>query len=147
MSNKLLRFALLLVLLLFFTLSISSPCKAQNNEYKIASRPDGGYSLDIVVHKRHWKPITAEGIFPKETKNYSMDIIGEGIDWSFRNQDGYYYSIEQIMSKNKSWDIGFAWVDSKREYLYLNLYWVSAPNEMIPSDVNGKYSLTGMKEN
>lgn len=145
MSNKLLQFVLLLILLPFYILFLSSNCNAQNSEYKISSRPDGGYSLDIVVHKRHWKPITAEGIFPKETKNYSMDIIGKGKDWSFRNQEGYYYAIEQIESKNKAWDIGFAWVDNKLEYLYLNLYWVSAPNEITPSDVNGKYSLTGMK--
>jgi len=114
---------------------------AEDMEYTVLVRPDGGYTLTITKSKRHWKPITAEGIFPKETKNYTIDIIGKGEDWSNRNQNGYYYTFEAIKCNRKAWDFGYAWVDNERKHLYLNLYWVSSPDDYTPSDVNGKYLL------
>jgi hypothetical protein len=119
-----------------------SGCFAKDIDYKITVNSDGGYSLKITYIKRHWKPITAEGFFPLERKSYAIDIIGKGKDWKYRGQNGYYYSIEDIQSNRKSWDFGYAWVDLERKYLYLNLYWVASPDDIIPSDVNGKYSLT-----
>ena len=120
---------------------MNSKCIAKDIGYTVLVRPDGGYTLTITKSKRHWKPITAEGIFPKETKNYTIDIIGKGEDWSNRNQHGYYYASEAIKCNRKAWDFGYAWVDNKRKYLYLNLYWASSPDDNTSSDVNGKYLL------
>lgn len=119
-----------------------SKSSANDIEYSIINRPDGGYSLNVKFLKRHWTPITAEGIFPIEKKNYQVDIIGKGKDWTFRNQKGYYYSSDDIKSNPKAWDFGYAWVDADRKNLYLNLFWVSSPDKLIPSDISGKYLLT-----
>lgn len=117
---------------------------ASDREYTIMEREDGGYTLNLFISKRHWKPITAEGFFPKEEKSYTIDIVGPGKDWSFRAQNGFYYSLEQIVSTKRHWDIGYAWVDPDKRYLYLNLYWVSSPDGLSPSDVSGKYRLDNL---
>lgn len=136
-----LKFILNSVAFSAFILSMNTGCFSQNQEYTIIPRTDGGYKIDIACSKRHLKPITAEGIFPKETKKYTIDIIGKGKDWTFREQAGYYYSSENVRSKKKAWDFGYAWIDAKRKYIYLNFYWVSAPEGIAPSDVNGKYNI------
>ena len=144
--NKIeIKYHLIAVLVSVFILTINYGCFAQSREYTILTRPDGGYKIDITYNKRHWKPITAEGIFPKEIKKYTIEIIGKGKDWSFRNQEGFYYSAEEVQSKKKAWDFGYAWIDSERRFLYLNFYWVSAPKNVTPSDVNGKYKINKEK--
>lgn len=116
-------------------------CHAMERQYTIVPKSDGGYLIDLVSEKRIWVPITAEGIFPKKTSRYQLELTGKGSDWAYRNQAGYYYSYEQIASKQKDWDFGYAWIDADRRYIYLNLYQVKSPDEMIPSDINGKYTI------
>jgi hypothetical protein len=129
-------YLLIASLLIFFFGNISM---AQNLEYNISIRPDGGYKLLINYSKRVWQPITAEGFFPKIERSYTIELISKGKDWSFRNQKGFYYPLEKIQSADKAWDIGYAWVDANRKYIYLNLFWVKSPDGLTPSDVNGKY--------
>lgn len=111
---------------------------AENKEYTVRPRADGGYSIVLTVIKRHWQPITAEDFFPKERQTYRIEIVGGGKDWTFRNQAGFYYNQDSVSCKSKSWDFGYAWVDAKRENIYLNFFWVSAPDSTTPSDINGK---------
>lgn len=133
-----------LFLYIFFIIFITNlHCYAKDMKHTVSLRPDGGYNIDVTISKRHMQLITAEGIFPKEIKNFKIEIIGKGKNWSYRNQNGFFYGIEQIKCLNNAWDFGYAWVDSERKYLYLNLYWVSSPDSLIPSDVNGKYRLIG----
>lgn len=123
------------------TLLIGTKTMADNKKYTISKRADGGYTISITYSKRIWKPITAEGFFPKETGDYEINIIGSGEDWSYQGEPGFFYSLEKIKSKKTHWETGFAWVDQKREYLYLNLYWVSVPDKLMPLPINGKYKI------
>lgn len=133
------------IIFLFWTFSfillIGVNAMASEKKYDIKCKPDGGYSIDLRINKRHWKPITAEGFFPKQEMYFKIDIVGEGKDWSSKDQPGYYYSSELVSCKGKGWDFGYAWVDRERKYLYLTFYWASSPDKMIASDVNGKYAL------
>jgi hypothetical protein len=131
--------AIFFIVIIF--LLTDSNAMASNIEYTVSRRSDRGYTLEIYIEKRHWKPITAEGFFPVEKKSYSIEIIGDGKDWSYREQNGYFYPLEQIQSIKKHWDIGYAWVDADRKYIYLNLYWVNAPDGLKRSDVSGKYTI------
>lgn len=139
-ANLLINFFLILSIVPL-SLIMSSYSMANDAEYTISIRPDGGYTLVINKSIRHWNPITAEGIFPKETKHYIIDIVGKGNDWSNRNQNGYYFTSKEIKCNKKAWDFGYAWIDNERKYLYLNLFWVSSPDGYTPADVNGKYRL------
>jgi len=130
---------------LLLVFSVSNKSIAEETKYEISPLPNGGYSVDIVLVKRHWKPITAEGFFPIERKTYKFEIIGKGEDWSNRNPKGFYYSTNEIISKRELWDLGYAWVDPLRKYIYFNFYWVSAPDEIIPSDINGKYPIATIR--
>lgn len=132
-------FILLLISLNFFLLGENA--MAKEIEYSVSLRSDGGYTLLITCSKRHWNPITAEGFFPKEKEIYKIELIGEGEDWSYRNQNGYYYSLQKIISNKNHWDLGYVWVDLNRKFLYINLFWISSPNKLIESDINGKYIL------
>lgn len=122
-------------------LSIYGAGSTVKKEYSITERSDGGYSVSIVLHKRYWKLITAEGIFPSVRYGVTIDLQGEGKDWGYRNQKGYYYGLDEIQSIQGQWDFGYAWLTDDRKYLYLNLFWVRAPDGMMPADVNGRYSL------
>lgn len=119
----------------------SSPTQAIEKNYTINQKSDGGYTIDIVSEKRSLTPITAEGIFPKITRRYHIELVGKGIDWSFRNQFGYYYNYENINSNQNDWDFGYAWIDKDREYIYLNLYQVKSPDGILNSYANGKYKI------
>jgi len=130
---------LVLFSLLIITFSMVPITMAMNTEYKISSRTDGGYTLTISYSRRIWKPITPEGFFPKETGHYTLEIVGAGEDWSYKGRQGYYYSLDHIKCKTPHWEVGFVWVDHKREHLYLNLYWVSVPDKLVPMPINGKY--------
>ncbi|MFZ5759525.1 MAG: hypothetical protein ACOY32_07845 [Thermodesulfobacteriota bacterium] len=133
------KIATMVFLLVLYT---HNACVAEEAKYNITPLPHGGYSVDIILVKRHWKPITAEGFFPKERKKYKFEIVGNGEDWSNRNQKGFYYSMNDIVSKRKIWDLGYAWVDHLRKFIYFNFYWASSPDEIIPSDINGRYSIS-----
>ena len=140
-SNNTGKYILTLALALSSVLVMNGYSFAKDVEYSVTERPDGGYTLNITYSKRHWIPITAEGFFPLEKDNFTIDIIGKGKDYTPRNQKGYYYTQEDVKSIGKLWDFGYAWIDADRKYLYLNLYWVSLPDRIVPSKVNGKYIL------
>jgi hypothetical protein len=124
-----------------FILLLKVNAMASEKEYHIERKPDGGYTIDLRINKRHWKPITAEGFFPKQELYFKIDIDGKGKDWSSKDQPGYYYSSDFVSCKGKAWDFGYAWIDHDRKFLYLTFYWASSPDKLIASDVNGKYSL------
>lgn len=113
----------------------------KRESFSITARPDGGYSLSIVLNKRYWKLITAEGIFPSVRQTYTIELTGKGKDWSYRNQSGYYYSSDEIRSIQNQWDLGYAWLSVDRKYLYLNLFWVESPDNLASADVNGRYDM------
>jgi hypothetical protein len=116
-------------------------CMAETKQYSVNKRDDGGYTLSISYSKRIWKPITAEGIFPKEEGNYELNLIGAGEDWSKEGEPGFFYSLEKIESKKTHWEVGFAWVNKDRSVVYLNLFWVSPPNKLMPMVINGEYNI------
>ena len=114
-------------------------------EYNITVNLDGGYYLEVLCERIIMLPKTAEGPFPKQRYNLKIKLIGKGKDWYYRKQDGYYYSLENISSKTKIWDLGYVWVNRERDEIYLNLFWVSSPDKLIPSVINGKYSIPPQK--
>ena len=116
-------------------------CAGSRVDYTVQPRDDGGFTLDVLSRERFWMP-TAEGLFPSSGENFHIEIPGKGRDWSYRGQDGYYYSSNDIRTKFPHWDVGYAWIDKNRENLYLNLYHVSSPDGLGPSSINGKYRLT-----
>ncbi|MEW6601013.1 MAG: hypothetical protein AB1499_08590 [Nitrospirota bacterium] len=122
-------------------LSIFGAGHTIKTDYSVNKRADGGYSLKIVMNKRYWKLVTPEGLFPSFKQIYTIELIGRGSDWSYRNQEGHYYSLNEINCFQKAWDFGYAWVSNDRKYIYLNLYWVMSPDNITPADVNGKYEL------
>ena len=132
-------------LILFFL--ICSNCYAgfgdfQQLNHEIKNRNDGGFTIVINGTIQHFKPITSEGFFPKEKVNYQIELVGRGKDWSYRNQLGYYYAYPgSIECKKPHWDIGYAWIDEKKEYIYLNFYWIKSPDSLEESKINGKYKI------
>jgi len=131
-----------LISFLLLHLSISEG-HAKDIKYSVTSTGNGGYSLDIAVSKTIF--FSADGLFQNVRNHYSIDLIGKGKDWSYKNQKGFYYSLNDIESTQAYWDIGYAWVDIDRKYIYLNFYWVSSPDNLIPSDVNGRYRIEEKK--
>jgi hypothetical protein len=134
-----------LIIIPLLAILISS-CADKGNynqtETKISSRTDGGYSLKIDGYTQHMQPVTAEGFFPKQSMHYEIELLGPGKDLTYRNQPGYYYSFpNDIKSDKEHWDFGYAWVDLKREYIYLNFYWIDSPNSVNKSRVNGRYKI------
>lgn len=139
---KYLRRALIIITsIAVLYLSIYGAGSTTKKEYSIAERLDGGYSLKIVLYKRYWKLITAEGVFPRVRRICTIELTGIGRDWSYRSQNGFYYSSDEIKSINREWDFGYAWISKNKKYLYLNLFWVKSPDRVSPADVNGKYQL------
>lgn len=124
-------------------LAFSCGCGLDDVTYTAAGIDGGGYLLQVNVQKRHLKVFTAEGMFPLEKGSYRITVFGEGHDWSFKGRKGYYYSPEEVKSDQRAWDYCYAWVDSRREFLYLNAYWLDPPNRMVSSNVAGKYALRG----
>lgn len=110
-------------------------------EYQIAERSDGGYKMSIKCVERSLQPITSEGFFPKKETFYKLNIIGKGKDLSYRKHDGYYYSIGEVESQSEVWDLGYVWIDKKRENIFLNLYWISTPDGLTKSKLHGKYKI------
>lgn len=110
--------------------------------HKAEPRDDGGYTLTLGGTIQSLMPITPEGFFPERPINYKIILKGKGKEWSYRNQSGYFYSFpEDIEAKPQSWDMGYAWVDKKRETIYLNFYWVKSPDSLTESEINGTYKV------
>jgi len=133
-----------LIILFFLTLNccVNFGSNRQLN-HQVKKRDDGGFTIVINGTIQHFIPITAEGFFPKEPVNYRVELIGKGKDWSYRNQPGFYYSYpDSIKGELSSWDIGYAWVDEKKENIYLNFYWIASPDSLAKSKINGKYKIT-----
>jgi len=137
---------IVIAVIVMLYLSIYGAGSSVKKEYLITERPDGGYSLNIVISTRYWKLITAEGIFPSMRRALTIELSGKGVDWSYRNQRGYYYSLDEINSMRKEWDIGYAWVSDDRKYVHLNMFWVNAPDSVSTSDINGKYEIQKSKK-
>jgi hypothetical protein len=111
-------------------------------ESKVQARDDGGYSISLIGHTQHVQPVSAEGFFPKQTVGLQIELIGTGKEWSYRNQPGYFYTYpSSIRSDPELWDMGYAWIDINKEYIYLNFYWVNSPDSLRESRVNGKYKI------
>jgi hypothetical protein len=109
---------------------------------QVSPREDGGYTLTLKGQTQIVQPVTAEGFFPKQSIYSQIQLIGLGKNWEYRNQHGFYYQYpKDIECKNSYWDIGYAWVDEKRENIYLNFYWIDSPNSLKESKVNGKYKI------
>lgn len=125
-------------------ISIYGAGSTVSKEFSVVENPDGGYLLNIVLSTRYWKLITSEGIFPSLQRTLAIELTGKGTNWTYRNQNGYYYSLNEIKCSQKEWDLGYAWISDDRRYLYLNLFWVNAPNSVISSDVNDRYLLKTM---
>jgi len=132
-----------ILFLLTCCISCASLGSYEQIEHKILQREDGGYSILINGQTQHIQPISSEGFFPNVPIHYRIDLIGKGKDWSYRNQPGFYYSYPDMVKfeRNVSWDYGYVWVDQKREYIYLNFYWVDSPNLLKESSINGKYKI------
>jgi len=114
-------------------------CSTIRKSYTSQPRSDGGVSLQIRGVKRYWMPLTPEGPFPKQSVHHDVDLIGPGKDWSYRSQEGFYYTPQEISCKNPHWDLGYAWMDKDRKHVTFNLYWASAPDRLSPADINGRY--------
>ena len=137
------RLLILIGVVIIICLAVYLPGRIVSREYSIANRTDGGYLINVVIYKRHL--ITADGIFLKERRTYTIELTGQGTDWEYRNQKGYYYSLDEIKSIQKEWDFGYTWISDDRKYVYLNLFWVNAPDNVTPSDVNGRYEIQNKK--
>lgn len=133
-----------LPLIYFFIIVINfvmvNMCFAKDINYKIKAESDGGYSLEIDLTKTIL--FSADGFFQTIKTRHIINLIGKGKDLSNRNHKGFFYGHNEVSSNSFEWDFGYAWVDIERKYLYLNFYWVSEPDGMRPSDLNGKYKIT-----
>lgn len=131
---------LMYILVFILNITVINGCFAKDMNYKVTAKSDGGFSLEIDISKTTL--FSADGFFQKVNNHYVVNVIGKGKDWSYRNQKGFYYGQNEILSNTPGWDFGYAWVDVDRTYLYLNLFWVASPDGIVPSEVNGKYSLS-----
>lgn len=115
---------------------------------QVTPRADGGYTLVLKGETQIVQPITAEGFFPRQQIYSQIQLIGQGENWSYRNQPGFYYEYQKdIECKNANWDIGYAWVDQNRENIYLNFYWIDSPNSLKKSRINGKIKIKNLQHN
>ena len=131
--------ALILTLFILLVCFVCNECFAKTIDYKVRRRDDGGYAIDIKCTVQHWEPVTAEGFFPNEVTEMTVELIGKGADCSHQNQNGYYYERKDI--RGVLGEIGYAWIDKKHEYIYINLFWVTSPDKLTPSVINGKYRI------
>ena len=68
--------------------------------------------------------------------------VGENLsNYLYNDDSSFYYDLDDIRHKSKTWDLGYVWVDKEREFIYLNLYWISTPDSLKPSKLHGKYKL------
>lgn len=130
------------IALLLIIVTMPSGVFAGIDNYIISKRTDGGYTIAIRYSKRHWQPITTEGFFPLEKGICVVEIIGKGEKREHGDFKGTYYSSENLAGRSRIWDIGYAWIDDKDKYLYLNLFSVVPPDDTVSSNINGKYDLT-----
>mgnify|MGYP001171014829 FL=1 len=106
---------------------------------KVVLREDGGYSITIDNYTRSWFPITAEGSFPIIHASGTIEMIGTG--YYNERWNGFLYDINHVKSHTQYWDIGYVFVDTKREWAYFNLHWVGGHSRTLASEFNGKYQL------
>jgi hypothetical protein len=114
-------------------------CGRAKMTYTLAAIEGGGYELNVHYERRQLRLVSPEGMFPLETGTYKITVFGEGKDWGFKGRRGYYYSDSEVTSDQRAWDYCHAWVDEKRQFLYINAYWIDPPDRMIPSNVAGRY--------
>jgi len=131
--------AMLAVMVAWLFLAPLVGCSSVRRDYTAQPRADGGVSLQIRGSKRWWYPVTAEGPFPTQRIYHDIELIGPGEDWSFREQNGFFYASKDISCKTPLWDLGYAWMDRDRKHVSLNLYWASAPDHVKAADINGRY--------
>ena len=134
---------IILIIAIFICLnSCVSFGTVQHLNHKIEKRDDGGYTLIIDGDIQHMRPITAEGFFPKQKLRFVIELKGNGKDWSYRNQPGFYYSYPDTLEcKHVNGDFGYAWVDKNKENIYINFYWIKSPDSVRDSEINGKYKI------
>ena len=131
-----------LILVSFITASCVNLGSYNQIESEVTKREDGGYTLLLRGYTRYMIPITAEGFFPKQGIYRQIDLIGEGIDWEYRNQRGYYYPYpDKVDSHHPHWDIGYAWVDKEKKNIYINFYWIDSPDSLKETRINGAYRI------
>lgn len=121
-------------------------CGCDEVKYTVASVEGGGYVLHVKVQRRRLHPMSAEGMFPVETGSYKIEIAGKGEDWSYIGREGVFYRQEEVMCDRTAWEYCYAWVDQRRDFLYLNAYWIVPPNKLVRSSVAGKYALRGPEQ-
>jgi len=134
----------ILIIAICICLSCCFSCGTiQQLNHKIEKRNDGGYTLIINGDIQHMSPITAEGFFPKQKVHYVIELKGNGKDGLYRNQPGFHYSYPDTIEckQHFSWDFGYAWVDKNYENIYINFYWVKAPDSLRDSEISGKYKI------
>jgi hypothetical protein len=139
-------FSAIAILVFWIIIAPITGCSTISRDYTATQLDDGGVSLKIWGTKRYWMPLTPEGPFPKQSIHFDVTVVGPGSDWEYRGQDGFYYNLQDIQCTKKHWDLGYAWMDRAREHIHFNLYWVSAPDELTPSDINGQYSTSKISE-
>lgn len=113
-------------------LLVSVLANAAERPYSVTRNDDGGYSLTIESLADN----AGLGLC-----TITIRLLGGGADWGKRNQDGFYYWRDAIIEHPATGDFGYAWVDRKRERIYINMYWAAAPDSLVPSDVNGCYGI------
>ena len=132
-------------LLFCAVLLVAANAWAVSRQYTVTENEDGGYTLNIVVEERHLG-LTCEGFCPKTRHEYEIRLVGPGTDeWKARNQGGFHYPANKVVwSWNRvAGDWGYAWVDRKREKIYINWYWIHAPDSLTPAKVNACYTIKG----
>ncbi len=90
-------------------------CFAEDMNYRVKNRSDGGYTIEIDVKKTHI--ISADGFFQKVKNHYIINLVGKGEDWTYRNLKGLYYGQNAISSDKTDWDFGYVWVNTERTSL------------------------------
>jgi hypothetical protein len=110
----------ILAILICINGCVSFGTKQQIN-HRVEKRNDGGYTLKITGNITQMNPANAEGSLPRQEVHYVIDLKGEGKDWSYRNQPGFYYSFPDTIECRPyfSRDFGYAWVDTNKEYIYI----------------------------
>ena len=110
---------------LFVFLFISPAANAQEKLHFVTPNIDGGYTLTII-------PGNATNTAP-----FKLRLLGPGM----QETGGAYYPSMTIIANTPVGDFGYAWIDPEQERIYINMYWVDAPDSLIPSDVNGCYEI------
>lgn len=134
-------------LLFCAVLLVAANAWAVSRQYTVTENEDGGYTLNIVVEERHWRwGLTPDGFCPKTRHEWEVRLEGPG-EWlgKARAQCGFHYPADKVVwSWNRvAGDWGYAWVDPQREKIYINWYWIRAPDSLTSAEVNACYTIKG----